>query len=187
MTTEDTNETFEYLKGMAASLTAKETGELQEMKHELDLYKQDIVSKMPEQSKDVMNKEFEKCLICAGEWICVYQDTSYNSSVQEDILKEEVMEFFFSMNEKVVSVQKNFFVLGMLQKLLNPGAPLTDQQRKGTIAKSRIKQLSREQGLNASYKGQSTDRLWFFGDETNFLQSSEEGLSDDQALDYLLD
>ncbi len=187
MTTEATDEILEYLNNMAASLTKKETAELHEMKRELDLYREDIASKMPEQTRGTMNEEFEKCLLCAREWICIYKDTLYNPSVKEEILKEELMEFFFSMNEKVVSVQKNFFVLGMLEELLNPGKSFSDEQRKGTIAKSRIKQLSREQGLNASYRGQVAERLWFFGDETNFLQSSEEGLSDDQALDYLLD
>lgn len=187
MTTEDTSETLEYLKDMAASLTEKEATELHEMKRELELYREDIASKMPEHTRGTMNEEFAKCLVCAREWISVYQDTLYNPSVKEDILKEEVREFFFSMNEKVVSVQKNFFVLGMLQELLSPEKSFSDEQRNATIAKSRINQLSREQGLNARYRGQTAERLWFFGDATNFLQSSEEGLSDNQALDYLLD
>ena len=187
MTTEATDEILEYLNNMATSLTKKETAELHEIKRELDLYREDIASKMPEQIRGTMNAEFKKCLVCAREWISVYQDTLYNPSVKADILKEEIREFFFSMNEKVVSVQKNFFVLGILEELLNPGEPLSTEQRNSTIAKSRIKQLSREQGLNPSYRGKTAERLWFFGDETNFLQSSEEGLSDDQALDYLLD
>jgi len=187
MTAEATDEILEYLNNMAASLTKKETAELHEMKGELDLYRKEIASKMPEETRGTMNEEFGKCLICAREWISVYQDSLYNPSIKEDILKEEIREFFFSMNEKVVSVQKNFFVLGMLEELLNPEKSFSDEQRNSTIAKSRIKQLSREQGLNASYRGQAGVRLWFFGDETNFLQSSVEGLSDDQALDYLLD
>ena len=187
MDTEATNEILEYLKNTAASLIQKDAVELQEMKSGLDLYSDDITSKMPEQSKGVMNKEFKKCQVCAREWISVYNDADYNPAIKEDILKDEVMEFFFSMNEKVVAVQKNFFLLGMVDELLAAGKPFSDKQRKAKIAKSRIRILSREQGLNASYKGQSDQRLWFFGDETNFLQSSEEGLNDEQALDYLLD
>ena len=187
MNTEATNEIVEDLKNTAASLVQKDTVELQEMKSKLDLYSEDITSKMPEKSQSLMNKEFEKCRVCAREWISVYNDAEYNPAVKEDILKEEVMEFFFTMNEKIVSVQKNFFLLGMVDELLAPGKPFSDQQRIAKIAKSRIRILAREQGVNATYKGESAHRLWFFGDETNFLQSSEEGLNDEQALDYLLD
>ena len=54
--------------------------------------------------------------------------------------------------------------------------------------------MAREQGLTATCKTRAdtvkgvptTDRFWYFGDERNFLQSSEAGLTDEEAIDYLL-
>ncbi|MFT5701247.1 MAG: hypothetical protein ACI8ZB_004137 [Desulforhopalus sp.] len=195
MDTESIDTLLDHLRKTAASITHQSIPELQSMKSELDTYVADVTSKMPEQSKDIMNLEFTKCRVCAREWICVFNDSNFHTAVKDDILKEDVMEFFFSMNEKVLSVQKKFFLLGMVDELLTPGKPFSELQRNAKIAKSRIRIQAREQGLNASYKmqpapqtgDQSSQRLWFFGDETNFLQSSEEGLTDEQALDYLLD
>ena len=190
-----TTETFEYLKKMAKSIIEKDTTELSATKAELDEYAGNIISKMPFNSREVMNREFEKCKRCAREWIKVYKDSHFNPAVKEDILKEEVIEFFFSMNVKIVAVQKNFFLLAMVEEILSPGSAFTEQQRAAKIAKSRIRIQAREQGLTASYKEQTNSssddkpatRLWYFGDETNFLQSSEDGLGDDEALNYLLD
>lgn len=194
MDTEATDTTLKYLKEMASSISQKSTLELQGMKDELDEYAKDITSKMPKQAKDVMAMEITKCRTCAREWLCVYKDSEFHPDVKDDILKEEVIEFFFSMNEKIVAVQKKFFLLEMVNDILQPGKPFSQQGRKDKIAKSRIRIQAREQGLNASYKIQPSPqeesttalRLWFFGDETNFLQSSDEGLTDEQALDYLL-
>lgn len=195
MDVESIEDILKDLTATAATISKKSSDDLQIMKHELDEYVENIILKMPEQTQDTMNIEFEKCKICARDWICVYNDTEYNTAVKDDILKEEVMEFFFSMNEKIVAVQKNFFLLGMVDELLNPAPPFSQAKRKAKIDKSRIRMLSREQGYTASYKFQpnasqqdSTEqRLWFFGDDMNFLQSSDEGLTDDEALDYLLD
>lgn len=189
MDNDATVEIYEYLKNMAASIVRKDTADLKIMKADLDEYAQNLSSQMPQESWDVMNREFEKCRRCAKEWIAVYNDTSFNEAVKEDILKEDVMEFFFSMNEKVVAVQKNFFLLAMIDQQISPTAPLTEQQRSVKIAKSRILALAKEQGLTPSSKiyEKEPQRLWFFGDEINLLQSSEEGLTDDEALDYLLD
>lgn len=194
MNTEAIDAIYEHLKQTAAAITKKDPSELQEMKSKLDDYVTEITTKMPQQSKDIMEKEFEKCRFCAREWICVFKDSRYHADIKEDILKEEVMEFFFSMNEKIVAVQKNFFLLGMVNELLLPERTFTDEQRKSKIAKSRIRIQARAQGLHASYKNQETSaegtsahRLWFFGDERNFLKSNQEGLTDEEALDYLLD
>ncbi len=104
-----TIETFEYLKKMAKSIIEKDTAKLSSTKAELDEYADNITSQMPDNSREVMNREFEKCKHCAREWIRVYKDSHFNSAVKEDILKEEVIEFFFSMNVKIVAVQKTSF------------------------------------------------------------------------------
>lgn len=195
MDVDSIEEIVKDLTETAATISSKSSDDLQIMKRELDEYVENIISQMPEQAKDTMNIEFEKCKVCAHDWICVYNDTEYNAAVKDDILKEEVMEFFFSMNEKIVAVQKNFFLLGMVDELLNPAPPFSQTKRKEKINKSRIRMLAREQGYTASYKYQTNalkqdspeQRLWFFGDDMNFLQSSDEGLSDAEALDYLLD
>ncbi|BHH85939.1 hypothetical protein [Desulforhopalus sp. 52FAK] len=195
MNNEATTEIYDYLKKMAADIVEKDMAELNAMKNELAEYAEGVSSQMPQESKEMMKREFEKCSRCAQEWMRVYKDTHFNEAVKEDILKEDVMEFFFSMNEKVVAVQKNFFLLAMVQEHLSPKPLLTDELRSAKIAKSRIMTLAKQQGLNPSYKDHtssipgetSSQRLWFFGDENNLLQSSQEGLPDDQALDYLLD
>jgi len=195
MDVESIEDILKDLTETAATISSKSSDDLQIMKRELDEYVENIISKMPEQAKDTMNIEFEKCKTCAHDWICVYNDTEYNAAVKDDILKEEVTEFFFSMNEKIVAVQKNFFLLGMVDELLNPAPPFSQTKRKEKIDKSRIRILAREQGYTASYKFRPNalkqdspeQRLWFFGDDMNFLQSSDEGLNDGEALDYLLD
>lgn len=194
MNEESIHALLEDLKEMAATITTKETAELQQMKADLDDYVESITSKIPDQSIKIVNREFDKCRICASEWINVYCDTFYHKDVKTDILREEAVDFFFTMDEKVIEVQKNFFMLGMLDELIKPGAPFSEQKRAAKIANSRIRILAREQGLTASCKNRPVsgavaeikDRLWFFGDEQNFLQSSEAGLTDKEAIDYLL-
>ncbi|MFW2368186.1 MAG: hypothetical protein ACN4GW_17355 [Desulforhopalus sp.] len=109
MDVESINAILENLRGMAATISEIGVEELKKMKAELDEYVEGITSKMPEQSRDIANKEFEKCRVCAREWIAVYCDLTFNDGVKADILKEEAMEFFFTMDEKVIAVQKNFF------------------------------------------------------------------------------
>jgi len=185
---------LEYLRGMAATISEKDVEELKKMKAKLDEYVEDITSKIPEQSLAIANKEFGKCRVCAREWITVYCDPTYNDGVKADILKEEAVEFFFTMDEKVVAVQKNFFLLGMIDEILKPSEPFSGRKREAKIANSRIRILAREQGLTASCKTgpdhvngvKTKDRYWYFGDERNCLQSSEAGLTDEEAIDYLL-
>jgi len=194
MDVESINAILEYLRGMAATISEIDVEELKKMKAELDEYVEGITSKMPEQSRDIANKEFDKCRVCAREWIAVYCDLTYNDGVKADILKEEAVEFFFTMDEKVIAVQKNFFLLAMIDEILKPSEPFSDRKREAKIANSRIRILAREQGLTASCKAgpdpvtgvTSKDRYWYFGDERNFLQSSEAGLTDEEAIDYLL-
>lgn len=194
MDVESINAILEYLKEKAATISEKDVEELKEMKAELDEYVDNVTSKMPEQSRDVAQKEFEKCRVCAREWIAVYRDPAYHEGVKADILKEEAMEFFFTMHEKIVAVQKNFFLLGMIDELLQPSEPFSDSKREAKIANSRIRILAREQGLTASCTikaesvngGTAEQRYWYFGDERNFLQSSDAGLTDEEAIDYLL-
>ena len=83
----------------------------------------------------------------------------------------------------------------MIDEILNPSKPFSERKRKAKIANSRIRILAREQGLKANYKRSPSlvrgetfkDRLWYFGDDRNCIQSSEEGLTDEEAVDYLLD
>ncbi len=182
------------LRQMAAMLLAKNVEELRALKAELDEYVEGITLKMTSQSKDMAYEEFEKCRVCAREWICVYCDPQYHAGVKDDILREEAVAFFFTMDEKIIAVQKKFFLLAMIDELLKPSEPFTDRQREAKIANSRIRIMAREQGLTANCKTQknlvagvtATDRFWYFGDEINHLQSSEVGLTDEEAIDYLL-
>lgn len=188
------NAILENLRGMAATILAKDVAELKDMKAELDEYVKGITLKMTGQSKDMADKEFEKCRVCAREWICVYCDPTYHDGVKADILKEEAVEFFFTIDEKIVAVQKKFFLLAMINEILEPSEPFTDRQREAKIANSKIRVMAREQGLKANCKTRPApvtgvtikDRFWYFGDERNFLQSSEAGLTDEEAIDYLL-
>lgn len=185
---------LEDLNEMAATILDKNAEELQKMKAELDEYVEKITSKMAGPSKDVANREFEKCRVCAQEWIKVYCDNTYNAAVKADLLKEEAVEFFFTVDERIIAVQKNFFFLGMIDEILNPSEPFSERKREAKIANARIRILAREQNLKATCKtGLATvtdaipeDRLWYFGDDRNFLQSSEAGLNDEEAIDYLL-
>ncbi|TKB05885.1 hypothetical protein [Desulforhopalus sp. IMCC35007] len=194
MNTETIDAIVEYLKQMAANFTASDSAGLRGMKQGLDEYVEKVSSQIPEQSRSVTNREFEKCRRCAHDWIKVYTDSAFHPGDRTDILREEAMEFFFSVEEKIVAVQKKFFLLGMIDELLTPGTPLSQKERDAKVAKSRIRILAREQGVTTSCKdtneqtpdGMVTRRLWFFGDERNFLQSSEVGLNDQEALDYLL-
>lgn len=189
------NALYDTINEMAASILAKDTEELAKMKIEFDEYVARITTKMTGSSRDAAAKEFEKCRLCAREWMAVYCDTTYNHGMKTDILKEEAMGFFFSQDERIVAVQKNFFFLGMIDEILNPSEPFSEHMRKGKIANARIRILAREQGLKANCKNRPSlvtdkkceDRLWFFGDDRNCIQSSEEGLTDEEAVDYLLD
>ena len=182
------------LRRMAATILEKDVEELKELKADLDEYVKNITLKMTGQSKDMAFEEFEKCRVCAREWICVYSDPTYHDGVKDDILREEAVAFFFTMDEKIVAVQKNFFLLAMIDEILEPSEPFTDRQREAKIANSRIRIMAREQGLKANCKSRTDlipgvtamDRLWYFGDERNYLQSNEAGLTDEEAIDYLL-
>ncbi len=183
------------IRKMAANIVDREVEELDAMKEKLEAYVQDVTSSLTGQSLEMANREFEKCRVCAREWINVYCDPTYHEGIKADILKEEAVEFFFTMDEKILAVQKNFFLLGMIEELQKPSGSFSDPKREAKIANARIRILAREQGLKANCKtGQnpetgeaSKDRFWYFGDERNFLQSSEAGLTDDEALNYLLD
>ncbi len=184
----------EYLLEKAAILTEEDAEELKTMKKELDEYVAIINSKMPIKTQGTAHEQFEKCRICAREWINVYRDSTYHEGVKADILKEEAMEFFFTMDERIIAVQKNFFMLGMIDEIIKPSKPFSKRQRKAKIANAKIRILAREQGLKANCETRPTtidgktekNRYWYFGDQKNFLQSSESGLTDEQAIDYLL-
>ena len=194
MDREAINTILEDLKEMATTISAQDRTELNKMKADLDTYVEDITSRLPEQSKEIALREFEKCRLCAHDWMHVYSDSSYHAGIKADILQEEAMEFFFTMDEKIVSIQKNFFFLGMINERLTPGEAFSEQKRAAKIAKSKIRILAREQGLTANCKTRpdpitgtiSEDHFWYFGDDRNFLQSSEAGLTDEEAIDYLL-
>jgi hypothetical protein len=194
MNTEAIDAIVEYLKQMAANLTASDREGLKGMKQGLDEYVEKVSSQMPEQSRTVASREFQRCRRYAHDWIKVHNDPVFHPGDRADILREEAMEFFFSVDEKIVAVQKKFFLLGMIDELLKPGASFSQKEREAKIASSRIRILAREQGLTANSKytskqdvtGTTPERLWYFGDERNFLQSSEAGLGDREALDYLL-
>lgn len=182
------------LNEMAAAILKKDVKDLQTMKGEFDEYVAKIYSKMSPLSQDVAKREFEKCRVCAREWIKVYCDNTYNADAKADLLREEAMEFFFTVDERIITVQKNFFFLGMIDEILNPSKPFSKRKREAKMANARIRMLAREQNLKATCKTASDtgaaaileDRLWFFGDDRQFLHSSEEGLNDEEALDYLL-
>ncbi len=189
------NEILEYLNAVAETIIEKDIEVLKEMKSELDEYVDVVTSKIPEPSKAAANDEFEKCRVCAHDWITVYCDKTFHPGDKKDILQEEAVEFFFSLDERVRGVQKKFFVRGMIEEFLTPGAPLSDDERKAKISNAKIRIMAREQGLKASYKKnpqnnkssmESTNRLWYFGDDRNFLQSDAAGLSDEEAIEYLL-
>lgn len=185
---------LENLKEMAATLSSQDVKELQQTKDNLDRYVEDITSKIPQQSREIALGEFKKCRVCAREWIGVYCDPTYRVDIKADILKEEAMEFFFTMDEKIVAVQKNFFMLGMIDEILTPSEPFSDRKREAKIAKSKIRILARYNGLTATCKTRpdpvtgaiNDDHFWYFGDDRNFLQSSEDGLTDKEAIEYLL-
>lgn len=189
------NALIKNINEMAASILAKDTEELEKMKIEFDEYVVRISTQMTGPSRDAANKEFEKCRVCAREWMAVYCDTTYHDGVKADILKEEALEFFFSQDERIVAVQKNFFYLGMIDEILHPSQPFSERKRNAKIANSRIRILAREQGLKVNCKNRRSpvkgetveDRLWYFGDDRNCIQSGEEGLTDEEAIDYLLD
>lgn len=186
---------LEDLKEMAATFSNQDVDELKKIKADLDEYIENISSKIPIQSREIALNEFKKCRACAREWIGSYCDPTYHPGVKADILKEEAMEFFFTMDEKIVAVQKNFFMLGMIDEILNPSEPFSATKREAKIANSKIRIMARQQNLTARCErakptlntaATTNDRLWYFGDERNFLQSSEAGLTDEEAIEYLL-
>lgn len=182
------------LNEMAAGLLTLDAEELQNRKIELDTYVDAVTTKMSGPSKDVAGREFEKCRVCAREWIKVYRDTAFDDAFKKDILREDAVEFFFTVDERIIAVQKKFFLLGMIDEVMSPSEPFTKEKREAIIANTKIRVLAREQNLKPTCKirpatsTESTDieRLWYFGDKRNFLQSSEDGLSDREAIDYLL-
>ena len=183
------------LRQMASIILEKDLEALKMLKTDLNEHVTNITSQMTSQSKKIAYEELEKCRICAREWICVYRDPKYHAGVKDDILREEAVAFFFTMDEKIIAAQKKFFLLAMVEEALSPSEPFTDSQREAKIANSRIRILAREEGLTAHCKTgtdlaarvtAATNRLWYFGDERNFLQSSEEGLTDEEAIDYLI-
>ncbi len=185
---------LEYLKKMAATLTENDVQELRNIKVELDGYVEQVTSQMPEQSLHVANREFHKCQLCARDWIKIFNDPGFNAGDKTDILREEAQEFFFTVDEKIIAVQKKFFLRGMVDELLEKGEPFSKRAKDARIANARIRILAREQGLTATAKCSPEhretaimgERQWYFGDERNFLQSSDAGLNDKEALDYLL-
>jgi hypothetical protein len=189
------NSLLEDLNDMASDLLNLDTKELHNRKSELDAYVEAVTMKMTGPSREVAGREFEKCRICARDWIKVYNDARINNDLKRDILREDAREFFFTVDARIIAVQKKFFLLGMLDEVTSPSEPLSEKQRDATIAKTKIRILAREQNLKATWKTGSptssqdaeTERLWFFGDKRNHLQSSEEGLTDREAIDYLLD
>lgn len=179
------------LTGMAASILEKDHAELKDMKAQLDEYVGAVTTKLTGPAKELADKEFAKCRAVARDWIAVYSDSEFSTDVKADILKEEAIEFFFTMDERIISVQKNFFLLGMIDEILEPNVSLTESVRLAKTMNAKIQVLAREKGLTTARQFQESDtsqpvRLWFFGDEQNLLQSSEEGLTDDEAVDYLL-
>lgn len=184
---------LEDLNRMAATLLGKDAKGLQEMKAELDEYVEKVTSKMAGPSKEIANREFEKCRVCARDWIKVYCDNAYYGAEKADILREDAMEFFFSVDERIIAVQKNFFLLGMVDEMLNPSEPFSDVQRQEKAANATIRIMARKLGMKATCKAapdsQKEDRpggrLWYFGDDRNYLQSSEDGLNDREAMEYL--
>lgn len=179
------------LTGMAATVLEKERAELEDIKAQLDEYVEAVTVKLEGAAKELADKEFAKCRSVARGWIAVYSDKDFSTDLKADILKEEAIEFFFSMDERIISVQKNFFLLGMVDEILEPSVVLSEAVRAAKINNAKIQILAREKDLTTSKQFQESDsqeplRLWFFGDQQNLLQSSEEGLSDDEALDYLL-
>jgi len=188
------NEIMEYLNGVAETVIVEDIEVLREMKSGLDEYVDAVTSKITGPSKAAANDEFDKCRVCAREWITVYCDSTYHPGVKADILREEAVDFFFAMDERIRAVQKKFFLLGMINEILKPGEPLTVNKREGKIANAKIKIMAREQGLKASCNNNSetvtgeasVGRLWYFGDDRNFLQSDDAGLTDEEAIEYLL-
>lgn len=185
---------LEDLNEMAAAIRNKDVKELQTMKTELDEYVEKVSSQLAGPSMDIVSREFKKCQACAREWIKVYCDTTCNATVKADLLKEEAFEFFFTVDDRILGVQKKFFFLGMIDEILHPSEPFSEQTRQAKIANARIRMMAREQNLTATCKtvsgmvadGTPEDRLWYFGDARNLLESSEAGLSDEGAIDYLL-
>lgn len=184
---------LEDLTGMAANLLTLATDELQIRKSELDAYVDLIKKKMSGPTQDIAGREFEKCRVCAREWIKVYNDPTFDNAIKKDILREDAAEFFFTVDERIIAVQKNFFLLGMVDEIMSPSEPFSSEQRDAKIANAQIRMLAREHNLKPTTKNvpttpkgsATTERLWFFGDARNFLQSTEAGLSDREALDYL--
>jgi hypothetical protein len=185
---------LEDLIDMAANLLSQDQNELRKQKKELDAYVEAVKAKMTGASKEVAGREFEKCRVCAREWIKVYSDAIFDGPLKKDILREDAGEFFFTVDERIIAVQKKFFLLGMLDEVTSPSDSFSKEQREAIAARTKIRMLARDMNLKPTYKTTSIssamsgemERLWFFGDERNSLQSSEEGLTDQAALDYLL-
>lgn len=184
---------LEDLSEMAADLLTLDDEELKIKKSELDAYVDLVTKKMSGPSQDIAGREFEKCRVCARDWIKVYSDTTFDEALKKNILREDAANFFFTVDERIISVQKNFFLLGMLDEIVSPSEPFSSEKREAIISNTKIRMLARTQNLKATSKtGQATsmeanvtERLWYFGDTQNYLQSSEAGLSDREALDYL--
>ncbi len=179
------------LTEMAVTILEKDHVELKDMKAQLDEYVGAVTSKLQGPAKTLADKEFTKCRTVARDWIAVYSDTDFSTDVKADILKEEAIEFFFTMDERIISVQKNFFLLGMIDEILEPSVSLSESVRTAKTMNAKIQVLAREKGLTSAKQFQESNtsdpvRLWFFGDEQNLLQSNEEGLNDNEAVDYLL-
>ncbi|WP_163338549.1 hypothetical protein [Desulfopila sp. IMCC35008] len=185
---------LEDLCSMAAELLTLNAEKLQIRKSELDAYVDAVTEKMSGPSKHIAGREFEKCRVYAREWIKVYSDTTFDDTLKNDILKEDAAEFFFTVDERIIGVQKKFFLLGMQEEVMSPSEPFSPKQREAIIAKTKIRMLARAQNLKPTSKTKpatsadhaDTERLWYFGDRQNLLQSSEAGLSDREALNYLL-
>lgn len=179
------------LTEMAVTILEKDHVELKDMKAQLDEYVGAVTNKLQGPAKTLADKEFTKCRTVARDWIAVYSDTDFSTDVKADILKEEAIEFFFTMDERIISVQKNFFLLGMIDEILEPSVSLSESVRTAKTMNAKIQVLAREKGLTSAKQFQESNtsdpvRLWFFGDEQNLLQSNEEGLGDNEAVDYLL-
>lgn len=170
-----------YLKKMAKIILDKNSLELQDLKSTLE--KHTNLSSKPKGFQD----EMEKCRVVASEWITLYRNPKQIDNIQNEILNESVSAFFLIGNDAIVEYQKNYFLLSMVDELLDPMDQEHTEVRKSKLVHTYLQRIAREKNqlVKCHDEFDFTKRRWFFSNEKNILQSNENGLSDDEAIEYL--
>lgn len=171
-----------YLGKMTKVFLDNTSDELNAIKSKLE--KHTNLSSKPKGFRD----EMEKCRVVAGEWISLHRNQKQIDDIQQDILNESVYAFFLVGNDDIVGYQKNFFLLSMVEELLEPMVMEQANSRKAILIDTYLRRKAREQNLLVRCQNDEdlAERLWYFSSERSVLQSCEDGLGDGEAIKYLI-